>query len=432
MKKVYVAMSADLIHPGHTNIISEAARLGEVTIGLLTDEAIASYKRLPFLDYAQRENVVSAMKGVEKVIPQLTLDYSDNLRLLKPDYVVHGDDWNTGVQANTRKKVISVLEEWGGELKEIKYTDGISSSQLNAGLKQMGTTPNIRLKRLKRLLQSKSIVRVLECHNALSALIVENTAVNSAGMKQEFDAMWSSSLTDSTVKGKPDIEAVDISSRLTTINEIFEVTTKPLIFDADTGREPEHFAFTVKSLERLGGSAVIIEDNTGLKRNSLLGNDVKQHQESVEQFCHKIQVGKAAQITDDFMIIARIESLILGKGMDDALERAESYIGAGADGIMIHSKSKSYEEIEQFCKLYRAFEHQVPLVVVPTSYNQTTEDQLEQSGVQIVIYANHLLRAAYPAMQSVASSILEHHRSLECDDQCLSINEILNLIPGTR
>jgi phosphoenolpyruvate phosphomutase / 2-hydroxyethylphosphonate cytidylyltransferase len=432
MKKVYVAMSADLIHPGHTNIISEGARLGEVTIGLLTDEAIASYKRLPFLDYAQRENIVSAMKGVEKVIPQLTLDYSDNLRELKPDYVVHGDDWKSGVQATTREKVISVLKEWGGELKEIKYTDGISSTRLNAGLKQVGTTPNIRLTRLKRLIQAKSIVRVLECHNALSALIVENTAVNSAGMKHEFDAMWSSSLTDSTVKGKPDIEAVDISSRLTTINEIFEVTTKPLIFDADTGREPEHFAFTVKSLERLGASAVIIEDNTGLKRNSLLGNDVEQHQESVEQFCHKLQVGKAAQVTDDFMIIARIESLILGKGMDDALERAESYIGAGADGIMIHSKSNNFEEIEQFCKLYRAFEHQVPLVVVPTSYNQTTEDQLEQSGVQIVIYANHLLRAAYPAMQSVASSILEHHRSLECDAQCLSINEILNFIPGTR
>lgn len=432
MKKVYVAMSADLIHPGHTNIIDMASRLGEVTIGLLTDEAIASYKRLPFLDYSQREKVIKSIKGVERVVPQLTLDYTDNLRQLKPHYVVHGDDWKTGVQAVTRRKVMEVLEEWGGELREIQYTDGISSTQLNEGLKQVGTTPNIRLRRLRRLIDAKSIVRVMECHNGLSSLIVEHTTATVGGIKQEFDAMWSSSLTDSTVKGKPDIETVDISSRLTTINEIFEVTTKPLIFDADTGREPEHFGFTVKSLERLGVSAVIIEDNTGLKKNSLLDGEVGHQQDSIEQFCHKIKTGKAAQITDDFMIIARIESLILDKGMDDALHRAQSYVDAGADGIMIHSRQENFLEIEKFCSLYRNFERKPPLVAVPTSYNQTTEDQLEQAGVKIVIYANHLLRAAYPAMEDVARSILTHQRSWECDDKCLTIKEILNLIPGTR
>jgi phosphoenolpyruvate phosphomutase len=429
MKKVYVGMSADLLHPGHINIIKESSKLGEVTVGLLTDGAIASYKRLPFLTYDQRKGVVENIKGVKKVVPQETLNYIYNLLKYKPDIVVHGDDWRVGVQAKVRQDVIDTLKKWGGKLVEIQYTPGISSTQLHKELKDIGTTPDIRLRTLRRLINVKPTVRVLEVHNGLTGLIVENTRVEIDGVPKEFDAMWSSSLADSTARGKPDIEAVDITARMTTVNEIFEVTTKPLIFDADTGGKPEHFVFTVKSLERLGVSAVIIEDKIGLKKNSLFGTDVPQQQAGIEEFCFKIQAGKNAQITNNFMIVARIESLVLDMGMDDALLRAKAYIEAGADAIMIHSRQETADEVLEFCKQFNRFEDRVPLVAVPSSYNEITEDQLVDAGVNIVIYANHLLRAAYPAMMDVAKSILAHGRSLDCEEKCMPINEILNLIP---
>ena len=428
-KKVYVGMSADLVHPGHMNILKIAATLGEVTVGLLTDKAIASYKRLPYMTYSQRKSVIENIKGVKEVIPQDTLDYRPNLELLKPDFVVHGDDWKEGVQAKTRQQVIDTLALWGGELIEPSYTDGISSTALNKSLKELGTTPDIRRKRLRRLIDSKEVVRIMETHNALSGLIVENIKANNG---IEYDGMWSSSLTDSTSKGKPDIEAVDVTARINTINEIFEVTTKPLIYDADTGGIAEHFAFTVRTLERTGVSAVIIEDKTGLKKNSLFGTEVEQTQDSIENFCAKIKVGKKAQITDDFMIIARIESLILDKGMEDAIARAKAYIEAGADGIMIHSRQKSPNEILEFCKILRDYNENIPIVVVPTSFNQITAKELSKAGVNIVIYANQMLRAAYPGMKNVAKSILENDRSFEAEEQLLSIKEILDLIPGTK
>lgn len=432
MKKVYVGMSADLIHPGHINIIKEATKLGEVTVGLLTDEAIASYKRLPFLTYEQRKTVIEQIKGVCDVLPQFSLDYSYNLKEIKPDYVVHGDDWGSGIQKGTRQRVIETLDEWGGKLIEVPYTPGISSTQLHNDLKAIGTTPNIRLRTLGRLIAAKPFVRVLEVHNGLTGLIVENLKIELDGAVREFDCMWSSSLTDSTAKGKPDIEAVDMTSRMASVDSIFEVTTKPLIFDADTGGRSEHFEFTVKSLERLGVSAVIIEDKIGLKKNSLLGTEVPQTQDSIENFCNKIRAGKESQITDDFMIIARVESLILEKGLDDALNRAYAYIEAGADSIMIHSKKKKPEEIFEFCKRYNKSSNQVPLVVVPSSYNKTYEEELVHVGAKIIIYANHMLRSAYPAMLRVAKSILRHGRSSDCDEECMPINEILDLIPGTR
>jgi len=432
MKKVYMGMSADLLHPGHINVINKAAALGELTIGLLTDEAIASYKRLPYLSFDQRKCVVESVKGVSAVVPQTTLDYEANLRSLKPDVVVHGDDWQTGLQQKVRAKVIDVMNEWGGELVEVPYTEGISSTGLNEALREIGTTPDIRRKTLRRLLKAKPLIRVMEVHNGLSSLIVEKIKSERDGAQRQFDAMWSSSLTESTVKGKPDIEAVDISSRLQTLNEIFEVTTKPLIFDGDTGGKPEHFAFTVRSLERLGVSAVIIEDKIGLKKNSLFGNEVTQQQATVEEFSEKIKTGKNAQVTDDFMIIARIESLILEAGMDDAIMRARAFLDAGADGIMIHSRKKDPAEILEYCKWYRSVEIERPLVVVPSSCNHIYEEELEKAGVSIVIYANHLLRAAYPRMTDVARSILANGRSADCADQCMSIKEILDLIPGTR
>lgn len=432
MKKVYIGMSADIIHPGHLNIIKEGCKHGEVTVGVLTDEAIASYKRLPFLDFEQRSIIVRSIKGVSKVIPQATLDYVPNLLLEKPDFVVHGDDWKEGVQKQTRQRVIETIGQWGGKVIDVPYTPGISSSKLNESIKSIGTTPEIRMKRLRRLILAKPVVRILESHSALTGLIIENTTVECNGIKKEFDGMWSSSLTDSTVKGKPDIEAVDITTRLHELNDTLECTTKPIIFDGDTGGKNEHFAFTVRTLERLGISAIIIEDKIGLKKNSLFGTSVHQEQDDIEPFCEKIKIGKKAQITDDFMIIARIESLILGKTINDALERAFAYIHAGADGIMIHSKNKTGDDIKDFCSQFRLKDKNTPIVVVPTTYNHITEEEFISIGANVVIYANHMLRAAYPAMLDVAKSILFHSRSLECNDKCMPIKDILELIPGTK
>lgn len=431
-KNVYVGMSADIFHPGHLNIIHEAQKLGRVIVGVLTDQAIASYKRLPYLNYEQRALVVRNIKGVDEVIPQTTLDYVPNLEKIKPDYVVHGDDWKAGIQQNTRQRVIDTLSKWGGKVIDIPYTQGISSTQLNIKLKEIGTTPDIRLKRLKRLIEAKPIVRICESHSGLTGLIIENTFVEINGVKKEFDGMWSSSLTDSTSKGKPDIEAVDLTTRLHDLNDALECTTKPVIFDGDTGGKIEHFVFTVRTLERLGISAVIIEDKVGLKKNSLFGTDALQVQDSIENFCEKIIAGKKAQITDDFMIIARIESFIAGKGLEDAIQRALAYIEAGADGIMIHSKNKSGEDIQKFCMKLRMINKYIPIIVVPTTYNQITEDELAGWGATVVIYANHLLRSAYPAMLNTAKSILTYGRSYESDNLCMPIKDILELIPGTK
>ena len=433
MKCVYVGMSADLIHPGHINLIKEAAKLGEVTVGLLTDSAIVSYKRLPYMTYEQRKAVIENLKGVSKVIPQTSLSYTTNIRNLQPDYVVHGDDWREGIQKETRQTVINVLKEIGGELVEVSYTPGISSSVLHEAIKSVGTTPNTRLSRLRRLLQAKPVITANEVHNGISGLITESISVLKNGRKVEFDVMWSSSFTDSTAKGMPDIEAVDMTSRMSSVNHIFEVTTKPMIFDARTGGKIEHFTFTVKSLERLGVSAVVIEDKIGLNKRSLFENDVSQSQETVEDFQEKISKGKNAQITDDFMIIARIESLILDAGMDDALIRAKAYIEAGVDAIMIQSREKNPDEIFDFCATFNAFEHKVPLMVVPSSFISVTVDEWQKQGVSIVCYADHMIRTAYPAMLNVAESILENGRSYEAEENnmCLDSREILDLITST-
>jgi len=431
-KRVYVGMSADLVHPGHLNIIKQASKLGEVIVGLLTDEAIASYKRLPYMTFEQRSEIMKNIKGVSHVVPQMTLDYVPNLEKLKPDFVVHGDDWQTGVQQKTRQRVIEALAQWDGKLVEIPYTKGISSTQLLSVMKEIGTTPDVRLKSLRRMINVKPIVRLLDVHNGLCGLLIENLYIDTPQGRREFDGMWASSLTDSTAKGKPDIEAVDISSRINTLNEVLEVTTKPIIFDGDTGGKAEHFVFTVRTLERLGVSAVIIEDKTGLKKNSLFGTEVEQTQDSIEKFCQKIKMGKKAQTTGDFMIIARIESLILEKGIDDAMMRARAYIGAGADGIMIHSRKKTPDEVFEFCLQYNQLENRIPLVAVPTSYSMVTEEELAKYGVNIVIYANHLLRSAYPAMLNTARLILQSHCSSDADKQIISIKEILELIPGGK
>lgn len=433
MKTAYVGMSADVLHPGHLNIINEAQKLGRVVVGLLTDGAVASYKRLPLLSYEQRKLIIENIKGVDEVVPQETLDYIPNLEKIRPDYVVHGDDWKVGVQKETRNRVIQVIKKWGGQLIEPEYTKGISSTQLVNLLTARGITTNERLKTLKRLINAKPIISILEAHSGITGLIVEKTKVEVSGKTREFDGIWLSSLTISVSKGKPDTEIVDFTSRFQTIEEILEVTTKPIIVDGDSGGEIEHFRFRVRTLERLGVSAIVIEDKIGAKRNSLLDIPAAQEQDTINHFCEKIQAGKKALLTNDFMIIARIESLILNKGLNDAIMRARAYIKAGADGILIHSKRKDGREIKDFCEQYRLIENRVPLVVVPTTYHHITEDEFSQLGVNIVIYGNHMLRSAYPTMVKTAESILTKRCCSQASaDYCMPIKEILTLIPENK
>ena len=433
MKKVYVGIIADLVHAGHIKILKEAAKYGEVTVGLLTLKACGELNDIPYLDYNKRKEVLENLSMIKNIIPQDSASYKDNLLKIQPDFVIHGDDWQFGYQKKYRTEVLELLRQWNGKLIEVPYSHDINEIKVKENIKKLGITSTARQSRLKKLLKAKKVLKILEVHNALSGLIVENASeVLEDGEIVTFDGMWSSSLTDSTSKGKPDIEAVDTTARLTTINEIFEVTTKPLIYDADTGGKPEHFEFTVKTLERVGVSAVIIEDKTGLKKNSLFGTEVEQTQDTIENFCYKIRSGKKVQITDDFMIIARIESLILDKGMEDALKRAFAYIDAGADGIMIHSRKKDPTEIINFVKGFREKDKKTPIVVVPKSFNTVTIDEFSEMGVNVVIYANHMLRAAYPGMMKVAKSILKHKRSLEAEPDCMSIKAILELIPGTK
>jgi len=432
-KTVYLGMIGDIMHPGLINIINEGAKYGDVMIGLFTDKAIATHKRLPYLTYEQRKNVIENIKGVSSIVPQDEWSYVPNLLKYKPDYIIHGDDWLQGPDKYIRDEVFKVMEKLGGEVIEIPYTKGISASGLKEEIDSLGVTPQARLSSLRRLISAKPIVRILESHNGLTGLIAEHTSVEVNGQHREFDGMWASSLTDSTSKGKPDIEAVDLTTRLHDLNDTLEVTTKPVIYDGDTGGKLEHFVFTVRTLERLGISAVIIEDKVGLKQNSLFGTDAIQTQDTIEGFCNKIKAGKDAQITRDFMIISRCESLIAGKPVDDALERCHAYVDAGADGVMIHSKNKSGEDIKEFCQRFREKDPHTPIVAVPTTYNQFTEEELAAWGINIVIYANHMLRSAYPAMVKCAETILETSRSLEASEKyCMPIKQILNLIPGTK
>lgn len=429
MKTVYIAISADILHHGHVNLIKKASEYGNLIVGVLTDEAVATYKRFPVISYEERKFIIENISGVEKVIPQKTLDYTNNLKEIKPDYVFHGDDWKEGVQSKIRQSVIETLKDWNGQLIEIPFTEDVSIDKINDLIKKTDSIPDIRRSKLKKLISLKPIVRTIEAHNGLSALVVENAKVEKDEQINTFDAIWVSSLTDSTAKGKPDIELVDMTSRINTINEIMEVSTKPIILDGDSGGLLEHFVFNIKTIERMGVSAIIIEDKVGLKKNSLFGTEVKQTQDTIENFCEKIRAGKKALLTDEFMIIARIESLILKHGMDDAINRSKAYIDAGADGIMIHSRESEPDEIFEFCDKFREFAPNIPLVVVPTSFNQVYEEEFVKKGVNIVIYANHLIRSSYPAMVETANMILENERCKEADDKCLSIKEILTLIP---
>lgn len=428
-RTVYMCFSTDMIHSGHIAIIRKAEKLGKLIIGVLSDEAVASYKRFPLMPFEERKTMFENITGIYKVVEQKTLSYKENLEKYQPDYVVHGDDWVSGFQKPIRDEVCCVLASYGGRLVEYPYSKDAKYEDLEKRARVELATPDVRRARLKKALAMKGTITAMEAHSGLTGLIVEKTIVEEDGGARQFDAMWVSSLCDSTAKGKPDIELVDMTSRFRTIDDICEVTTKPIIFDADTGGQTEHFVYTVRSLERMGVSMAIIEDKTGLKKNSLFGTEVAQTQDSIENFSAKIRAGKNAQRTKDFMICARIESLILEKGMEDALERAFAFTDAGADAIMIHSRKKDPSEIFEFVEKYRVKNQTTPIVVVPTTFNMVTEEEFKARGVNIVIYANQLTRTGFPAMQNAAKLILKNHRAKECDDICMPFKDIIRLIP---
>ena len=427
-KSVYVGLAADILHEGHINILKKASSLGSVTVGLLTDQAIASYKNIPYLSFTQRKIVLQNIKYVDKIVPQKTLDYVPNLNLFKPDIVVHGDDWKKGIQKKTRARVLKILKKWSGKLIEPKYTKNISSTKIKSQIQEITASPENRISRLKRLLNAKKIVRILESHNSLTGLIIENLKVTKNNLSYDFDGMWSSSLTDSLTRGKPDNQSVDYSTRISGLNEILDVTTKPLIFDGDNGGQIEHLSFLVRSLERSGVSAIILEDKIGLKKNSLFKNQKGTKQSNPNTFAKKIKKICSSRQSKDFMIFARIESFILEKGLIDALKRAEIYSKAGADGILIHSKEKTPNEIFSFAKKFKKSKNFIPLIAVPSTYSKVYEKDLIKNGFKIVIYANHLLRAAYPAMEYAAKKILLNKRSYEIEKKISSVNEVINLI----
>ena len=426
---VYMCFSTDIIHGGHIAIIKEAQKLGKLIIGVLSDEAVASYKRTPLVPATERKIMFENIAGVYKVVDQEKLSYRDNLEKYRPSIVVHGDDWRNGFQKPIRDEVESILATYGGKLIEFPYSSDPKYRDIDARTRSDLSMPDIRRGRLKRMLNAKGLITAMEAHDGLTGLIVENSVVYQNGGAHQFDAMWVSSLCDSTAKGKPDIELVDMTSRFRTIEDITEVTTKPIIFDGDTGGKTEHFIYTVRSLERLGVSMVIIEDKTGLKKNSLFGTEVQQTQDSIENFSEKIRAGKKAQRTKEFMICARIESLILEQGMEDALERAFAFVGAGADAIMIHSRKKDPSEIQEFIERFRKQDKTTPIVLVPTSFNSVTEEEWKERGANIIIYANQLMRAQVPAMQKAAEIILEKHRAQECDDMLMPFKDIIRMIP---
>ena len=428
-RTVYMCFSTDVLHSGHIAIIKKAEKMGRLTIGVLSDEAVASFKRFPLMPFEERKAMFEAIAGVEKVVEQKTLSYRENILALKPTYVVHGDEWKEGFQKSVREEVINTVKEYGGTLIEFPHADDTKYAELENRTRLELATPDMRRGRLKKVIDMKGLATVMEAHNGLTGLIVEKTVIEENGGGKQFDAMWISSLCDSTAKGKPDIELVDMTSRFRTIDDICEVTTKPIIFDCDTGGLKEHFIYTVRTLERMGVSMAIIEDKVGLKKNSLFGNEVPQTQDTIEHFCEKIRAGKQAQRTSDFMICARIESLILEKGMEDALERAFAFTEAGADAIMIHSRKKDPSEIIEFVKKFRDKDGDTLLVVVPTSFNSVTEEEFKEMGVNVVIYANQLTRSGFPAMKKAAETILKNHRALECDEMCMPFKEIITLIP---
>jgi len=426
-KTIYVPLAVDILHSAHINVLKIAKKYGKVIVGLLTDSAIAEYKKFPLIAYEERYKTLEGIKYVDQIVEQKNWDYSINVKKYKPNFFIHGDDWKTGIQKKQRKKVINALKKINGKLIELPFNKNISSSEIKHKIIKISSPVN-RVSKLKRLINAKEIVRILESHNSLTGLIIENLKINNTNKLIEYDGMWSSSLTDSATKGLPDNSSLSFSARISTLNDIMDVTTKPVVFDADNGGQIEHLSFLVRSLERSGVSAIIMEDKVGLKKNSLFKNQSGTKQDKPHIFAKKIKKICSSRQSEDFMVIARIESFILGKGLKDALQRAEIYSKAGADAILIHSKEKTPVEIFSFAREFKKSKNFIPLVSVPSTYSKVYEKDLINNGFKLVIYANQLLRSAYPAMQNTAKTILKNRRAFEADKKIIPIKEIINLI----
>ena len=420
-KTVYVGITGDMIHPGIINIIQQGAKYGRLIVGLLSNEAIATHKRIPYLTFEQRKAVIENIKGVSEVVPQEDWSYVPNLLKLKPDYIIHGDDWKTNYLKGIREEVFDVMKKIGGEVIEIPYTKGINSSQLFESTTNNGITAVQRLKSLRQLMNYKPIIRIMEANSGLSGLIIENLKIEKEDGIQRFDGIFIN-LLDSNPSGVSEQESSNFMLKLNTVTDILECTTRPIIYGGYTSDNYENITFTIEKLELMGISAIIIEDK--FKNTQELCNE--------EEFCLKIKEGKKAQINPDFMIIAGIEELILGKSMDDALKKALASIKAGADGILISSNQKNGDDIKEFCSKLRKENKNIPIVLIPTTYNQFTEKELGEWGANIIIYADYLKKVTYPAMKKCAETILKSERSLEVNEMCMPIKEILNLIPGTN
>jgi phosphoenolpyruvate phosphomutase len=429
-KTVFVVMSAEIFHPGHLNIIKVARDLGEVTVGLATDRFNARYKRLTLMSYEDRKAIVENINGVKNVIAQDTLDLAPILRELRPDYFVHGDDWKFGPLKAVRQQVLEVMQEWGGVLVEPPYTEGISSTKLNAAWRSIGATPETRIRHFRRMLEFQPVVRLLEVHNSLSGIIIERTLVEGNERDKEFDGMWYSDLTDSLAKGKPNSSFVDLTSRINTIHGILESTTKPLIVEAGNGGITEHFVSTVKTLERLGVSAVVIADKVGYEGAVFSLNGNEPVQEDVNDFARKIASGKKTQVNKDFSIITQINSLVMHEDVENALRRARVYIEAGVDALMIHSNVETLTDFFEFCRSYRNLEDKVPLLAAIPARSSLDEDQLISAGVQFIVYPDQLLRAAYTSMLNAAKTLLIQARASDVDELYAPISEICDFVPG--
>jgi len=282
---------------------------------------------------------------------------------------------------------------------------------------------------LKKLIEEKGFVRLIEVHNGLSALIAQMCSVKKEENVIEYDGFWESSFTDSASKGIPDAEIVGYDSRLVTIDEILNVTSKPMIIDGDTGGSAAQFEYLVRKLGRLGVSGIIIEDKMFPKRNSL-DKDAKQILEDPEVFSQKIQRGQEVKLGEDFFIIARIESLIAGRSLNDAVSRARQYIIAGADGIMIHSKKDTPNDILSFASEYEKIcielKRRPILVCVPTTYNLITDKELHDHGFNVIIHANQMLRAAHKSMKKVSEVMLRNDRGFEAEALCSPVSEVFS------
>jgi len=400
-KTVYVGMVGDMLHVGHINILKTAARLGRVTVGVLTDRAVVGYKRLPLLAFEDRVRVVESIADVAAVVPQKTLSYVENLRALRPDYVVHGDDWRYGDQVSrARAEVIATLGEWGGELVEVAYTKGISSTAIHRSGAADALFSGTRQGRLRRLLAAKPTLRIVEAHSGLSAKIAAE--VRGPDGATGFDAVWQSGLTDAIHRGKSDGGAVDRGRRLQAVEEILDAGPLPLIYDGRAAGRPETVFDLTRALDKAGVSALCLGDRSDPDRT---GPEMSPA-ETVAQ----IEAVRAACPTGAVMAISRIVVAAPGNGgsgaLDRALDRALALLEAGSDAVMFDSAADTAEPILDIAARLRRQRRDVPLFAAQSDRWGAPIHRFENAGIDAVVYETHLLRATVAPMRRAATALL--------------------------